>query len=468
MAELTATGVAARHDGAARFALRSGAAWTLSCAAMLLVLAAPAIWNGFPIIFPDTGGYLERPLLGTLDLGRSALYGVFLLAGSPLAFWPNVVAQAAIVIWVITLTLRVLGFGGRPWLALGIVTMLSVATSLSWTASQLIPDVLFPAAVLALSLLAFQFAALGRWERLALAGIVIFAITSHMAAAALCAGLLAALWLLSRIPALALPKLRLHYAAAAVALGILLCPVSNLAITGSFAFTPGGSSFLFGRLVEDGILDRYLEDRCPDPRVVLCDYLDDMPDTADEWLWDPDSPYAELGGWKKLAGMERDIALDTLRRYPLMHLEAAADEIFEQLTSFATEVSLEDNEPAIEAIRKWTPRWFAQFENARQQRDRVDVDALNDLHVPVAALAMAGLLFCVIFRRRLGWSAQLGALGITIVLALCINAAVCGVFSHAVDRYQSRLAPLTLLAVVLFVIERWRRLPPGASASRSP
>ena len=42
---------------------------------MVLALMAPALWNGFPLIFPDTGGYLDRPVFGTLGLGRSALYG---------------------------------------------------------------------------------------------------------------------------------------------------------------------------------------------------------------------------------------------------------------------------------------------------------------------------------------------------------------------------------------------------------
>ena len=42
--------------------------------------------------------------------------------------------------------------------------------------------------------------------------------------------------------------------------------ISNWAITGTFAFTPGGVSFVFGRLVDDGIIDRYLHEQCPDPK----------------------------------------------------------------------------------------------------------------------------------------------------------------------------------------------------------
>jgi hypothetical protein len=229
--------------------------WILASAAMLLALMAPALWNGFPLIFPDTGGYLDRPILGTLGIGRSALYGLFLYTGIPFAFWPNAVLQSALTVWLIVLTMRAHGLGGRPWLALGIVALLTVCTSLPWFSGQLMPDILFPVAVLALYLLSFCKELFVRWERFILAAVIVFAIPSHMAAAGMCVAIIAALWLLARFKSLALPKPRLWFAAGSVAAGIALCPISNLAITGNFAFTPGASSFLFGRLIEDGIVD---------------------------------------------------------------------------------------------------------------------------------------------------------------------------------------------------------------------
>jgi hypothetical protein len=42
-------------------------------------------------------------------------------------------------------------------------------------------------------------------------------------------------------------------------------------------------------------------------------------------------------------------------------------------------------------------------------------------------------------------------------MSLVINAAICALFSHPVDRYQSRLTPLALFALTLLAIEAWRR-----------
>ena len=59
-----------------------GLAWCLCLAASLTVFLAPALWNGFAIVFFDSGGYVGRVLEMTLGFGRSFFYGVFLWAAS--------------------------------------------------------------------------------------------------------------------------------------------------------------------------------------------------------------------------------------------------------------------------------------------------------------------------------------------------------------------------------------------------
>src|SRR5665647_1308117 len=290
MANILVAGNGVRDGVFAALRQRTGVVtWGLAGTAMTLALLAPALWNGFPLIFPDTGGYFSAPILHLPANGRSAFYGLFLDAGLPLAFWPCVIIQSALVVWLIVVTLRVNGLGGRPWLTAGVVALLTVTTSLPWFAGQLMPDVLFPAAALALYLLAYAAGQLARWERYTLAAVIVFAIPSHMAAAGVCVAVLAAFWLVAGLahywPRLKPLSPRLTLASAAVAAGIALCPVSNLALTGSFAFTPGGTTFLFGRLIEDGIIERYLAERCPDATIRLCAYQHDMPDQADNWLW---------------------------------------------------------------------------------------------------------------------------------------------------------------------------------------
>ena len=62
-------------------------------------LLAPALWNGFPLLQYDTGGYLARWFEGYLVPSRSVVYGLFVAAGWPLDFWPVVIIQAAATVW---------------------------------------------------------------------------------------------------------------------------------------------------------------------------------------------------------------------------------------------------------------------------------------------------------------------------------------------------------------------------------
>lgn len=437
--------------------------WAFASVAMVLLLTAPALWNGFPLIFPDTGGYVTRPIEGTLGLGRSALYGLFLYAGVPLSFWPNVILQSALTVWLIVLTMRTHGLGGRPWLALGIVAMLSVCTSLPWFASQLMPDILFPCAMLALALLAFRSAQLSVWERYGLAAVIVFAIPSHMAAAGMCVGVIAALWLLTRIKIFSLPSPRLWLAGGAVAAGIAMCPVSNYAITGNFAFTPGGTSFLFGRLIEDGIVARYLDEKCPDPSLKLCAAKADLPLIADDWLWGGDNLFNKLG-YEAWEPEEKAIILATIARYPATHAATAISATLSQFVSFKTEISMYDNEPTIATFGDRFPALYPRFMKARQQDAKFNIAPLNWLHVPFAALCIGGIGAALLWRRRLAVAPELAALCLTILLALAANAAICGIFSHPVDRYQSRLVPLAPFAVALLIAQRRRKQADTPSA----
>src|SRR5688572_13933912 len=91
----------------------ASAFWHASAALALALLLAPALWNGYPLLQYDTGGYLARWYEGYLVPSRSTVFGVYLHLGEGSHFWPMVVAQSALTIWVLALTLRAFGVANR-------------------------------------------------------------------------------------------------------------------------------------------------------------------------------------------------------------------------------------------------------------------------------------------------------------------------------------------------------------------
>jgi hypothetical protein len=441
--------------------------WRIVAAlAMVLILLLPAILNGFPLVYADTGGYLARPFEGTLEIGRSAFYGAFLAAGIALDFWPNIVVQAVLTVVVLMLTLRTYGLGDNPWLAMALTVALAALTGLPWYVDQLMPDIFLSLTVLALHLLAFRSRLIRPFEAMLLVVLIAAGIASHMAILGLAAVMVLALVMLRPLASrLRLSRPRVAVPALALVAGLLIAPLSNLVLAGSFAFTPGGTSFVFGRLLQDGIITRYLDDHCPDPTLKLCAVRHALPATADDWLWSYDSELHKLGGWPEFEPEARRIIRETLTAYPGQHLATAIKAAAEQFVTLRTGdgIRSQDNHHALSQLERLAPNVAPRFAASWQQHDRFDFAVLNAVQVPLALLCMALLALALLLPRRL-IPRSIKALAFTTLLALAANAAISGVLSGPYDRYQSRLAWLAPFAAVVATLRlraapRWGAKP---------
>ena len=218
-----------------------------------------------------------------------------------------------------------------------LVLGLSALTSLPWYVGQLMPDIFLPLAVLALYVLAFHRAVLARWEIGALVAFTAIAMAFHMTIVALALVLMFVFAMLKPVASrLRMPMPGLVLPAAALIAGLLAGPISNLGITGTFAFTPGSTTFLFGRMVQDGIVARYLADHCPDDTLRLCAYRDQLPTTTNDWLWNDRSPLYKLGWWSTFEPEANRIIRESLVRYPGKHVVTAVSSATVQLAHFQT------------------------------------------------------------------------------------------------------------------------------------
>ena len=428
----------------------SRAQWALAVLAAFAVLLAPALWNGYPLLQYDTGGYLARPFEGYLVPSRSAPYGLFLAATWKFDFWPAIVVQAAATIWILALALRVNGFGGRPFLLLGLIALLSLTTSLALIASTLLTDIFAGLGLLALYLVIVKGGMLSWRERAALVAFTGFCGSTHTATIAvlfaLAAALLLVLWF-----ARALPAGSLRRGALALVLGVLMTFAANFAVSGRAAWTPGGYGIVFGRLLQDGLVTRYLDEHCPDPALKLCPYRDRLPDSADAFLWG-DGVFNTLGRFAGMNEEMRAIVLGSLRDHPWLNVKAAAIASARQLVYVASgEGVLNIIWHTYGIIERYTPSAVPGMRAARQQRGEWSFETINMVHIPAALISVALLPVFVglaLRNRRFG---DLDWLAVTILLALLANAAICGVLSNPHNRYGARLAWAATIAAALLL-----------------
>lgn len=447
------------------FRFRQVLAWTLALVAGVAALLAPVWWNGFPLVFFDTGGYVRRVLTMELLAGRSIFYGLYLW-GTSLGwrFWLGpVLVQGICCFWLLRLVLRSHDLPAGPMAIALIAAVLSLVTGIAWTSGQLMPDGWVPLAVLALYLLGFSWNRLSGRERASLVLITLIALLSHMSALALAVGLVlvtAGLWLVALKRRWA-QEVRLLPPLATVAAALVLMPMLHLFLVGKAVYTPGGPVYIFGRLAEAGIAQRWLREHCPVPGIKLCNLQDRIPYHGDQFLWGKDSAFRELGEWSGRADAELGYVVRAcLKTYPSAVLWTALQATVHQLVLVKSADQLgEIHNDTRNVFTNILPKATARsFNGARQQRGEITptlVEAINRIHVPVAHLSGVGLLLIMVWAWRTR-RPQMASLTVFVFFALFGNAFICGALSNPHDRYQSRLVWLASLVAIMALLT-WRR-----------
>jgi hypothetical protein len=224
---------------------------------------------------------------------------------------------------------------------------------------------------------------------------------------------------------------------------------ANWIASGSFAFPPGGYGILFGRMLQDGIVSRYLDDHCPDPKLKLCPFRHELPRDADAFLWGQ-SAFNRLGRFTGLGDEMQTIVLGSLREYPRLQIETALAATLAQLQKVGTGEGVVNTVWHTYGImQRYTPAVVPSMREARQQRGGISFDAVNRIQVPIAFFAMAMLPVILVLGLRAEAFGDLSVLAATVGVAFLSNAFICGALSNPHHRYGARLIWLAPLVVIL-------------------
>jgi hypothetical protein len=421
----------------------------------VLLLCLPALWNGFPVMFDDVGGYLERWPSGSLGLGRSTVYGLLLWLTRSMWFAPVIVLQALVTTFVIDCAINAFVPSARPqWLLIGAVALLAAVSGVALFVSKPIPDAWAAPSVLALHLLVWHPQRFSSGDRFAMGAVIPFAGASHMATFAVLAGmsvLHSVAWLARRQLRLKPPAI--GFPVVAVWSGLLLQVTGNLIVTERIALNAEGEIFYFAGMVEDGMAGDVLSEECPRAEWRLCQYRDALPSYGEAFLFDPDSPLQKMGGPFD-PGARREIAAIVARSLvndPLAHAGRAMKLIATQFVDVGTGGAMEPlwSDHTRTMLRRHAPALVPWFDAARQQTADIDVSGWSDWVVVPTSVATSfalPVLAALLWRRGFRQEAMLPGL---LFLALLGNAAVCGVVASPNDRYQARLVWLAPLALGL-------------------
>ena len=429
-------------------------------AALLLWVA---LYNGYPSLTPDTGSYIWTGASHVMFWPfRAPGYGVFIrLTSFGISAWLTVAAQAIIVVYVLHATFVHLIGGDREYIDrcfLVGVCALAGLSGLPWMVSQLMPYVF--AGVLFLSAFLLAFAdELRVVQRILLASILMISVAAHVSLFPI-----AALYLMVSA-ALKLSARRTHgLPPAQSVLGWLLVPIiaagiwtsaQNQKMGQGFRLSPSTNTFLLGRLLGDGLAQKFLLENCPKRPFISCQSLSNLPRGDQEFLWS--HPMRS-----HLEGHEIDtIVHETILSYPLGFLMSSVKQTLLQLVTLGTGEEMRigsANKWNFDVIRMVFPHDLRAFVNDRQFLDAIlpQAEVFSRVHVAIFWLSV---LLCLLF----AWTCRFARINkflASAILFLIFNAAVCGALSAVNDFYQSRVAwimPFCLIAYICCLIKERKR-----------
>lgn len=426
----------------------------LAGAALLLW---PALWNGYPLLFSDTGAFLAQSLVPLMIWDKPYVYGPFLhLFHWRMTLWLPAIAQAAMVSHLLWLTARCLRGAASPPLHLALCALAAIGTTAPFTVALLMPDVFTAPVLLCLFLLGFAVDRLRRWEAWYCGVLATIGIAAHLSHLPLAGALLVLVLAWTRRLA---PVLRV---AAPLLAAVLLLLATNAVGHGRLSLSPHGATFLLARLQADGPAAATLGERCPGAGWDLCAFTGRLPMDSDDFLWLPGSPLNRDAagrprgfGGMLLSAEAGEIVAATLAARPLAVALALARNTLRQLflvragDTVGAEHLGANVRDRIAAF--FPPRELAAYDAARQVRGQLPpvAQALTPLHL---AVLIAALPLALLAARR--GEALHAAFLAAIFLGLLANAFAGGALSKPHHRYQARLAWLLPVAVALVLMPR--------------
>ena len=442
----------------------------LTFAIAVYVMLWLAIMNGYPIFFDDTGEYLIDSFGMIQSPYRSIIYPVFIrLSSWQGSLWLVVIAQCAITIYLLQcvydyIVNRQLRPRSERVYFLTLIVFLAFATSLPWYVGQLMPDVFSGLAFLSVFLLLYN-PGLSIERKITLSILLAICVGCHLSnilgigAVIVAVGLIRMMSVARRF----WPTQTVKGAAGFVLLPIILIVFtvcfSNYRSGFGFKLSAGSPVFMFNRLLESGLAEKYLESECQVEQLTPCKYLHNLPKS--DFFWGSSPLLKEMGGWLGARQEAGKIATGTIRKYPL---QFAADCVKQTARQFVLFKPDDENYPlrsgfAVEEFSKLYPADVPRFQLTKQWSGRLSWVAKKLYHVYQAVFWLSMLSCLVLLLRTHGRFERPNRLFVLSLIYLVANAAVTGSLSGAFNRYQSRIDWLMGLCVASYVLQsvigRW-------------
>jgi hypothetical protein len=351
-----------------------------------------------------------------------------------------------------------------------IMLLIGAATSCGWFAGQIMPDIF--TAILLLICIILLAIPLSRTASWALYMLMLCCILMHNSnlLISLLLGIILFIYCLWKKERAAMRRTAIALVTSSVIGWLSLSAMTAIAGRG---FRPSVAShvFLMSRMVENGIMDDFLDDYCPTDSGAykLCAYRNHLPRRQWDFMWDAAGPLYATGGWQANEAEYNRIIRKTLTtpKYLALHVIKATHATLRQLPLIYAGDGIMIFDYASSPQREIYNHFKGEqkeFNSSEQQTGGIRFSNWNLLITVFALLSCCSALLLKQSPARAGTPADMRRVVRVCLLFLLVNASVTATLATVIGRYESRVFWILPFLSILYIVRSLHRGDESAAA----
>ncbi len=437
------------------------------------ILSLVGLYNGYPLVYSDTGTYIYSGFSKYIPFDRPITYGLFIYIFSfKYSLWLVILVQNLLTAIIIYETIKTLNFQQKVLnrLFLLLLLFLEALTGIGYYSNQIMPDFFTPIAILLIYLLlvlkkqqAFKISILSI--------VLIYAIICHFSNLFIIIGIvifttLIKLFFKGKLDSISFPRILLVSTITLSAWIIL--PTINYIVEKDFTVSKGTHVFLMGHLVDAGILEKFLKENCQNSEYMdckLCAYKDSLPGDLASFIWGS-AAFKNSGGWKESQEEYDKIIHATLKKptYLFMNIYRSINYGFIQLTKFKIGQGLGSYSEGSAPYGQISWRFHSELNNYKISRQNhyqgatFSLNRLNNLHTTLIFTSVFLLIIILFSPFYKGIESNFKLLMLIVLSGIFINAFITAGLNSPCDRFQARVVWLLPCALFLFFAKYYKEI----------
>ena len=422
-----------------------------------LLLSWLSLYNGYPILYPDSATYIKSGFAFETPPDRPITYSIFILISSfyKVSLFLTVFAQNLILAWLLLeVFIKCLRPTALPFF-LALIAVLSACTGISWVSNQIFADV-FTSFIFLSAFLIITYPEANRKKFYLLLFIFLLSVASHLSHISI-----SILFLLILLPSalLILPGAQeLKGLLILKRIALLICITTAAVLSMSSALSKSTPVFFTGKLCENGILKKYLEENCEKTPYRLCAFTNELTCPATDFVWAKTGATNKLGGWN--AVRTEYAAIDSRIMHNPKYLKLFAKEsvkitLAQCCMNAIGEANsiIKNNENVLTTQQKYFGKEESLFKHSHQYNEDLSYSRFNAVYsffIGISLLAFLLFIIRKIFRKEYD---PLSFFCLLVLTGIASNNMLGASLANATNRFGLRVIWMLTFCVLLMGLE---------------